>query len=596
MPPHSSLELAAMVSAAGHCHCRCCCCWAQLQVLLLCAWATSTDSTGASGTTSAPANSSDPARPLLHVTVTPKVLAAGGNIGIGDAVGLVHNEKLARFEVMWDSNAACGWGHVSTSDFLTFVDHGCAGPNRTGGPTMSGSIAFRPDGVPLAAVGWKGDIFLSTADDERVAWFSPPPSALGMDQAAVGPSNCNFCPPLPIGKRCQQSCSTTKFANVNSSFINDPFLFARKEEPGRMYLLSSGSMRDQNGPTGVPQSLLWASDDAPGFLKVGSWKFVSRFWSGNWEAYGPRTSCVDTFALSGKQIFLFSDCKYHRVRWFVGKLTEERTLDVETEGIADWGRLYASQSMDTPDGRRLLIGNIGHPGFCTGTKLLPIGGTDWNSMLSYPRQIHLDAQSSRLTFAPADELRTARVASTHVVVEPTTVSCGTPVALGSAQGNTREVRLSLQQWTNRTPGGSCGFQLRHASNGSSASPEAGCVLEVMFTAAPSVVVRSWCGSPGSSHEKAECLAGSDDAFNKSSLAGYCYNISLPVPSTATNGPSELSALIDRSVVEVFAAGGQVVISSGVFVDSESATAVVELTCDSGGGAVMAAEGWMLLKQ
>ena len=540
-------------------------------------------------------NSSDPARPLLHVTVTPKVLAAGGNIDIGDAVGLVYNKKLARFEVMWDSKTACGWGHVSTTDFLTITDHGCAGPNRTDGPTMSGSIAFRPDGVPLAAVGWKGDIFLSTANDEHIAWFSPPPSTLGVEQAAVGPSNCRFCPPLPIGLRCEQSCSTTKLANVNSSFINDPFLFARKEEPRRMYLLTSGSMGDQNGPTGVPQSLLWASDDAPGF-KVGSWKFVSRFWSGNWEAHGPRTSCVDTFPLSGKQVFLFSDCKYHRVRWFVGRLTAEKTLDVETEGFVDWGRLYASQSMDTPDGRQLLIGNIGHPVFCTGTKLLPIGGTDWNSMLSYPRQMHIDEHTSRLTFSPADELRTARVASTHAVVEPTAISGGKPVTLGSTTGNTREVRLSLQQWTNRTWGGSCGFQLRNANNGITGSAELlGCALEVMFTAASSIVVRSWCGSPDSPHGKAECLPDSDDAFNKSSLAGYCYNVSLP-SSHKTTDTSELTALIDRSVVEVFAANGHLVISSGVFVDSQSATAVVELTCEAGAEAVMAAEGWLLLNQ
>ena len=56
-----------------------------------------------------------------------------------------------------------------------------------------------------------------------------------------------------------------------------------------------------------------------------------------------------------------------------------QTLDVESEGLVDWGRLYASQSMDTPDGRRILIGNIGHNVFCTGTKLLTIGGakTPW---------------------------------------------------------------------------------------------------------------------------------------------------------------------------------------------------------------------------
>ena len=78
-------------------------------------------------------------------------------------------------------------------------------------------------------------------------------------------------------------------------------------------------------------------------------------------------SCVDTFRLptadgrGEKQVFLFSDCKLHRDRWFVGELGLDKVLVVEQEGVADWGRLYASQSFaDATGRRRLLIGNIGH--------------------------------------------------------------------------------------------------------------------------------------------------------------------------------------------------------------------------------------------
>jgi hypothetical protein len=546
------------------------------------------------------AGTGDPALPMLHVTTTPQVLAAGGSKDVGDAVGLVYNAQLARFELMWDSKSACGWGHVSTTDFLTFTDHGCAGPNRTGGPTMSGSIVYRPDGMPLAAVGWLGDVFLSTSPGSQLEWFSPPPGSLSMAQAAVGPSNCRFCPALPVGKRCLESCSRSKFASINSSFINDPFLFARKEEPDRLYLLTSGSMRDQNGPTGVPQSLLWASDEGPRF-QAGSWKFIQRFWSGNWEAYGPRTSCVDTFPLSGKQIFMFSDCKFHRVRWFVGSLTSDMRFNAESEGFVDWGRLYASQSMDAPDGRRLLLGNIGHPNFCTGPKLVPIGGAKWNSMLSLPRQVSLDVASNRLRFAPADELRVARVSGTHAAVMPTAVTGSRPVVLGSAQGNTREVGLSLHRWLHSPPGGACGFHLRGggSSSGGGGRGSSGikqlspsrCVLEVMFSTAASLVVRSWCGASQGPHGKTECLRGTQDAFNKSTLAGYCYNVSLPLRANA----SQLTAVMDRSAVEVFAAQGELVISSGVFVERASAMATVELVCEGGAEAVMTAEGWLLAR-
>ena len=55
--------------------------------------------------------------------------------GANAAVGLVYNLALRRYEVMWDSSAECGWGHASTTDLITYQQHGCAGPDRTaGGP------------------------------------------------------------------------------------------------------------------------------------------------------------------------------------------------------------------------------------------------------------------------------------------------------------------------------------------------------------------------------------------------------------------------------------------------------------------------------
>jgi hypothetical protein len=222
-------------------------------------------------------------------------------------------------------------------------------------------------------------------------------------------------------------------------------------------------------------------------------------------------------------------------------------------------------------------------------------------MLSLPRQMRLENNTqgggSRLTFAPADELRKARVASTHAVVQPTAVGGGNgsaAIAVGSVRGNTREVQLSLLRWIKRTPGGSCGFQLRGgaetktqaqlrdaASGGgggndngvaADATEPEGCVLEVMFTAAgpassssspsSSLVVRSWCGSSSSNSSsggggprgKVQCLPGSDDAFNHSALAGYCYNVSLPPSAPARAASSnvniaeqQLTAVIDKSV-------------------------------------------------
>ena len=52
-------------------------------------------------------------RPLLHLANTP-----------GDTVGLLFNAAQRRYEVMWDADRTCGWGHASTTDFLNYTQHG----------------------------------------------------------------------------------------------------------------------------------------------------------------------------------------------------------------------------------------------------------------------------------------------------------------------------------------------------------------------------------------------------------------------------------------------------------------------------------------
>ena len=77
----------------------------------------------------ASATAADPSTAALHLNPTN-----------GDTVGLLWNAVEGRYSVMWDANSTCGWGHASTTDFLSYTLHGCAGPSRKG--TMSGSVAF----------------------------------------------------------------------------------------------------------------------------------------------------------------------------------------------------------------------------------------------------------------------------------------------------------------------------------------------------------------------------------------------------------------------------------------------------------------------
>jgi hypothetical protein len=123
-----------------------------------------------------------------------------------------------------------------------------------------------------------------------------------------------------------------------------------------------------------------------------------------------------------------------------------------------------------------------------------------------------------------------------------------------------------------------------------------------------VVVQSSCAGAGASDQYAplrSCPRNADDAKTTSSLAGYCFNISLPPPSTtdhteaaaAVSTNVSLTSIVDRSVVEVFVGTLPTsqpgpVISSGVFVDAGSSEATLELFCE-GAAATVDATSWTL---
>ena len=506
---------------------------------------------------------------------------------------------------MWDAASACGWGHASTTDFLRYTQHGCSGPDRAGGGVMSGSVALGAAGVPLMVFSYREAIYLARAPNSSMAAFAPPPR----DSRPIfdAPASCN--------------CSVAD--------IRDPYMWSADD--GSLFLLAGGGDRSN-----TPQALLWRSADGSGK----DWSFVSKFWAPSAsevasQRYCRITSCVDAFTLplpgteERRQVFLFSDFELHRVRWFVGTLSAGHELQVEKQGVADWGRkpstnsccrffslipvaaaagLYAHQSMwDAKGKRRLMMGNIGHPHWMAGPDMLPIpiavgpdsadpetaGGT-WSQMVSLPREVSL-SPAVALRFAPARELRAARQGAGVQKKDVALRSGAPPVVLGGTKGNVREMQLRLKSWA---ASGECGLRLRSSQ----------CLLTVSLTA-ESVVVQSSCTGAGGRYEPlGSCPRNADDAKNTSALAGYCFNISLSSPPVVTAGDVaasapvstnvSLTAIVDKSVVEVFVdtlPSGEPgpVISSGVFVDAGSSEAVLELFCDSGGAATVDAATWTL---
>ena len=560
----------------------------------------------------------DMSTPLLHLAPTD-----------GDTVGLLWNAAERRYSVMWDASSGCGWGHASTADFLRYTQHGCTGPDRQHG-TMSGSVAFGGDGRPRMTYSMGEQIWLATAPNASMAWFT-------QDSAST--------PALNLSAAAAHGIAVLD--------IRDPYMWSGAD--GRLNMLTGGGARARGGPgggrggTGVgpaacergscyPEALLWESDDAPRYTH---WTFKGQVWSAPADAarYSQITSCVDWFTLAAggggggaeKQVFMFSDFVLHRVRWLVGTVVADPGadtvhLEVEREGVADWGRLYASQSMTDATGtRRLMMGNIGHPHFMAGHDMLPIPivvvGPNSSlphrqvQMVSLPREVSLDARTGGLVFRPARELAAARRRPFSVSAQSVR-SDAAGIPMGPAVGSVREVRFTLREWVSAAPGATCGIRL-----------DAGgiCTLVVGFTAG-SVVVQSSCGAVGTPGKYAaleSCPRNADDAQTGSPLAGYCYNITVPTSTTPTSSmasrstpPSAsatasagleqrdgraptattnatLTAIVDRSAVEVFVPGFGVVISSGVFVSAGTDAATLELYCDRGGAAVVDATTWLL---
>lgn len=309
---------------------------------------------------------------------------------------------------------------------------------------------------------------------------------------------------------------------------------------------------------------------------------------------------------SRKQVFLFSDFELHRVRWFVGTLTPHHVLETEAQGVADYGRLYASQSVTDKTGtRRLLLGNIGHPHWMAGPNMLGM----LEQMVSLPREISL-TPNGLLQFDPALELVAARQYPAAVATGVVLSAGGPVVPVGpSQQGSVREIQFTLRTWLEpRSQGGSmCGVRLRPQGRN-----EHECQLVVAFTRS-SIVVQSSCGGKGNTADPRspleECPRDTSDARNTSRLAGYCFNITVPplteprrvdrrggkaaerggaAVTTTTTGNTSFAAYVDTTVVEVFTGniGGDPnvpgpVISSGVFAEEGTERAIVELFCEGG---------------
>ncbi len=223
--------------------------------------------------------------------------------------------------------------------------------------------------------------------------------------------------PDETGKRLQQQCVAETLDGIhmekypenpvigraqlpegaNPYDFRDPKIF--KAEAGYGMILAS------QGPSGG-QLLLYRSDD------LYTWRYAGVFMDG----FGVMSECPDYFALDGREAVIACAIRMPEegTRWpndrpvvsVIGHTDKETGLFQAEEPwcAVDCGLdFYAPQTMEAPDGRRILIGWMLLPGRQVPTHTL---GHGWAGVMTLPRECHI--RQGRLYQQPIRELEALR--------------------------------------------------------------------------------------------------------------------------------------------------------------------------------------------
>ncbi len=188
-------------------------------------------------------------------------------------------------------------------------------------------------------------------------------------------------------------------ADASTHHFRDPKILLKKDFAGGdgYYMVAVNQTGDKNG-----QVLLFSSED--GF----QWKFETVLIRGDGR-FGQMWECPDFFSLDGKEVFLTSPqdmlpegYEYHcgdGTLCMVGTLDHETMHFTEEHNQAiDYGiDFYAPQTVQTPDGRRVMIGWMQNWDACS----IRDEDAPWAGQMSLPRELFM--KDGRLCQRPLQE-------------------------------------------------------------------------------------------------------------------------------------------------------------------------------------------------
>lgn len=249
------------------------------------------------------------------------------------------------------------------------------------------------------------------------------------------------------------------------------------------------------------------------------------------DADAKNIECPNFFPLGDRWTLIVSP--HRSVEYFTGSLDEKaHTFAWTQRGIVDHGDYYAPNGCFDPQGRHILWGWV--RGFKE--------GLGWNGCLSLPRVVTQSADG-RLIQQPAPELTALRGKRTAFELQELNDQTR---RLSQLDGDTLEMRLRVRP----SAGAKAGLLLRVAEHGGGA------------VAIETDGQKLW-------------VAGQEIAL----------------PSRAPDAPVELHAFLDKSVLEVFADSGAVVVTK--VLDVPVADVGVALRVQGGTAVFDVVEGWPL---
>ena len=212
----------------------------------------------------------------------------------------------------------------------------------------------------------------------------------------------------------------------------------------KMWKCEDGSYRcvtvnDRADGTGG-RILLYRSED--GY----DWKFESIMLS-NDGRFGKMWKCPDFFTLDGKDVVLVSpqdmlpkDFEYHNgdgTLCLIGKFDETtKTFIPESDQAVDYGiDFYAMQTVEAPDGRRIMIGWMQNWDTCSNNRI-PKG--KWFGQMSIPRELSI--KDGRLIQKPVREIENLRTDK----VEYKNVTFENDLKLDGVSGRCVDLELTLR--------------------------------------------------------------------------------------------------------------------------------------------------------